>query len=47
MAEVSNELSENVSKLVELSKQLKEAKSDIKGHKKLFLKTDHNLKQNR
>ena len=30
MAEVTNELSENVSKLVELSKQLKEAKSDIK-----------------
>jgi hypothetical protein len=30
MTEVSNELSENVSKLVELSKQLKEAKSDIK-----------------
>jgi K+-sensing histidine kinase KdpD len=30
MAEVTSELSENVSKLVELSKQLKEAKSDIK-----------------
>jgi hypothetical protein len=30
MTEVSNELSENVSKLVELTKQLKEAKSDIK-----------------
>lgn len=30
MSEVTNELSENVSKLVELSKQLKEAKSDIK-----------------
>jgi accessory colonization factor AcfC len=30
MTEVSNDLSENVSKLVELTKQLKEAKSDIK-----------------
>jgi accessory colonization factor AcfC len=30
MTEVSNDLSENVSKLVELAKQLKEAKSDIK-----------------
>jgi len=30
MAEVTSELSENVSKLVELSKQLREAKSDIK-----------------
>ena len=30
MTEVSNELSDNVSKLVELTKQLKEAKSDIK-----------------
>jgi accessory colonization factor AcfC len=30
MTDVSNDLSENVSKLVELTKQLKEAKSDIK-----------------
>ena len=30
MADITNELSENVAKLVELSKQLKEAKSDIK-----------------
>ena len=30
MTEVSKDLSENVSKLVELAKQLKEAKSDIK-----------------
>jgi len=30
MTEVSSDLSENVSKLVELTKQLKEAKSDIK-----------------
>ena len=30
MTDITNELSENVAKLVELSKQLKEAKSDIK-----------------
>jgi hypothetical protein len=30
MADITSELSENVAKLVELSKQLKEAKSDIK-----------------
>ena len=46
MAEVTNELSENVSKLVELSKQLKEAKSDIKVLNQAEKQLKENIKQN-
>ena len=46
MAEVTNELSENVSKLVELSKQLKEAKSDIKVLNQAEKQLKETIKQN-